>query len=120
MDWVLTPDELSAMNLGIFFDAVAVTGRRELVVSAKTAMADMMRGETAHLSRFARAIDQFEDASGAESLMACRGRSAYPTSRSPAPPDRAASTLAIDKGSWRPRRPSALTLNAASACSARR
>ncbi len=61
--WVLTPDELSAMNLGIFFDAVAVAGRRELLLRAKTEMGVLMRGETAYLTRFARAIDQFEDAS---------------------------------------------------------
>jgi CBS domain-containing protein len=61
--WVMTPDEDSAMNLGIFFDAVAVAGRGELVGQAKTALIEMMRGETAYLARFARAIDQFEGAS---------------------------------------------------------
>jgi CBS domain-containing protein len=57
--WILTPDEHSAMNLGIFFDAVAVTGRTELVDKAKFAMIDMMRGESAYLAHFARYIDQF-------------------------------------------------------------
>ena len=61
--WVLTPDEMSAMNLGIFWDAVAVAGKPELVTRAKSAMAELMRGETAYLARFAKAIDQFEDAS---------------------------------------------------------
>jgi CBS domain-containing protein len=61
--WILTPDEHSAMNLGIFFDAVAVTGRTSLVDKAKTAMIDMMRGESAYLAHFARYIDQFAGAS---------------------------------------------------------
>ncbi len=61
--WVMTPDEDSAMNLGIFFDAVPVAGRAELVARAKAALVEMMRGETAYLARFARAIDQFEGAS---------------------------------------------------------
>ncbi len=57
--WILTPDEHSAMNLGIFFDAVAVTGRAALVERAKVAMIEMMRGESAYLAHFARYIDQF-------------------------------------------------------------
>jgi CBS domain-containing protein len=61
--WVMTPDEDSAMNLGIFFDAVAITGRAELVARAKAALIEMMHGETAYLARFARAIDLFEGAS---------------------------------------------------------
>lgn len=61
--WVLQPDETSAMNLGIFFDAVAVAGKPELLAQAKAEMVAMMRGETGYLARFARAIDQFEGAS---------------------------------------------------------
>jgi CBS domain-containing protein len=73
--WVMTPDENSAMNLGIFVDAVAVAGRAELVVRAKGALVELMRGEAIHLARFARAIDHFESASGGmlSSLMASVG-----------------------------------------------
>ncbi len=73
--WVMTPDEESAMNLGIFFDAVPVAGRSELVARAKTALIELMRGEAIHLARFARAIDQFERASAGmlSSLMASVG-----------------------------------------------
>lgn len=73
--WVLTPDDYSAMNLGVFFDAVSVTGRADLLLRAKSAMADLMRGESAYLARFAKAIDQFEDASASmlSSLMATVG-----------------------------------------------
>src|SRR5712691_2968465 len=60
--WIMTPDEFSAMNLGIFFDAVGVAGR-PLVHRAKTAMVEMMRGESAYLAHFARYIDQFAGAS---------------------------------------------------------
>ena len=73
--WVMTPDEDSAMNLGIFFDAVAVAGRFELVGRAKAALIEMMRGESAYLARFARAIDLFEGASAGmiTTLMASVG-----------------------------------------------
>lgn len=74
-NWVLTPDDFSAMNLGVFFDAVAVAGNPSLVQSAKSAMCEMMLGETAYLARFAKAIDQFEDASAGvlSSFMATVG-----------------------------------------------
>ena len=71
----MTPDEMSAMNLGIFYDAVAVTGNPALVASAKAELSSLMRGEAAYLARFAKAIDQFEDASAGmlTSLMATVG-----------------------------------------------
>lgn len=73
--WILTPDENSAMNLGIFFDAVTVAGRDDLLVRAKGEVVTMMRGETGYLARFARAIDLFEDASAGmlTTLMASVG-----------------------------------------------
>jgi CBS domain-containing protein len=61
--WILEPDDHSAMNLGIFFDAIPVAGRAELVERAKAAMSEMMRGESAYLAHFARYIDQFAGAS---------------------------------------------------------
>ena len=71
----MTPDEDSAMNLGIFFDAVAVAGRSELVGRAKSALIEMMHGESTYLARFARAIDLFEGASAGmlTSIMASVG-----------------------------------------------
>jgi CBS domain-containing protein len=73
--WIMQPDESSAMNLGIFSDAVGVTGKIELVQRAKTAMVEMMRGETAYLAHFARYIDQFAGASAGmlASIMASVG-----------------------------------------------
>ena len=73
--WIMTPDDFSAMNLGIFFDAVAVAGQPALVQRSKAAMIEMMRGETAYLAHFARYIDQFAGASAGmlTSLMASVG-----------------------------------------------
>jgi CBS domain-containing protein len=73
--WIMQPDESSAMNLGIFFDAVGVTGKIELVQRAKTAMVEMMCGESAYLAHFARYIDQFAGASAGmlASIMASVG-----------------------------------------------
>lgn len=73
--WIVTPADDSPMNLGIFYDAVPVTGHYELVDRAKSAMVEMMHGESAYLSRFARAIDQFEGASAGmlTSIMASVG-----------------------------------------------
>ena len=48
------------MNLGIFFDAVAVAGRAELLRDAKAALIGMMRGERALLARFAHLIETFD------------------------------------------------------------
>jgi CBS domain-containing protein len=78
--WIMTPDEFSAMNLGIFFDAVAVAGQGDtvssnLVQQAKADMIELMRGESAYLAHFARYIDQFAGASAGmlTSLMASVG-----------------------------------------------
>jgi CBS domain-containing protein len=73
--WIIAPTDESPMNLGIFFDAVAVIGPNELLDRAKSAMIEMMHGESAYLSRFARAIDQFEGASASvlTSIMASVG-----------------------------------------------
>jgi CBS domain-containing protein len=73
--WIMTPDEFSAMNLGIFFDAVGVAGEAGLVQRAKAAMVEMMRGESAYLAHFARYIDQFAGASAGmlTSIMASVG-----------------------------------------------
>jgi CBS domain-containing protein len=57
--WILNRGGDSAMNLGIFSDAVSVAGRRDLLVHAKTAFFEMMRGESAHLAHFANLIDLF-------------------------------------------------------------
>jgi len=73
--WIIAPTDESPMNLGIFFDAVTVIGPNELLARAKSAMIEMMHGESAYLSRFARAIDQFEGASAGvlTSIMASVG-----------------------------------------------
>jgi CBS domain-containing protein len=47
------------MNLAIFFDAVAVTGRVELLAEAKGALVALMRGEQALLARFANLVETF-------------------------------------------------------------
>jgi CBS domain-containing protein len=60
--WILSPGGDSAMNLGIFSDAIAVAGKRDLLVHAKSAFTDMMRGESAHLAHFAQFIDLFASA----------------------------------------------------------
>jgi len=57
--WILTPGGDSAMNLGIFCDAVAIAGRRDILLRAKTAFMEMMRGESAYLAHFANLIDLF-------------------------------------------------------------
>jgi len=73
--WVLTPAPDSAMNLGIFFDAVAVCGSADLVDRARSELITLLRGESAYLSHFARAIDLFEGATAGmlSSIMASVG-----------------------------------------------
>ena len=57
--WLAEPDERAQMNIAIFYDAEAVAGDGELLRRAKQALIDAMRGERAHLARFARAVDAF-------------------------------------------------------------
>ena len=57
--WAVLGSGDSAMNLGIFCDAVAITGRGDLLPRAKMAFMDMMRGESARLAHFANLIDLF-------------------------------------------------------------
>jgi len=52
-----TPD--AAMNLAIFFDAIAVAGQVALLDAAKAALIEMLRGEQALLARFANLIETF-------------------------------------------------------------
>jgi CBS domain-containing protein len=57
--WVLSRDAESAMNIAIFFDAVAVAGAPDLVARAKEALVALMRGEAALLAHFAHLIETF-------------------------------------------------------------
>ncbi len=57
--WIIVGGGDSAMNLGIFCDSVAIAGQSDLLLRARTAFMEMMRGETAHLAHFANLIDLF-------------------------------------------------------------
>ncbi|MBM6583881.1 cyclic nucleotide-binding domain-containing protein [Microvirga sp. BT689] len=58
--WVLRGDPEAMMNIAIFVDAVAVTGSADVLIRAKAALFELMRGETALLARFASLIGTFE------------------------------------------------------------
>ena len=58
--WVHSGDAEAAMNIAIFFDAVAVTGPTELLIRAKVALIELMQGEMALLARFSYLIETFE------------------------------------------------------------
>ena len=47
------------MNIAIFYDAEAVASDGDLLRAAKQDSIDAMRGERAHLARFARAAERF-------------------------------------------------------------
>ena len=57
--WVLSRNAEAAMNIAIFFDAAAVAGDPDLVVQAKKALVELMRGEAALLAHFAHLIETF-------------------------------------------------------------
>ncbi len=57
--WLALSDEAGAMNIAIFYDAMATAGDSELLRAAKQDLIDRMHGETVHLARFASAIDAF-------------------------------------------------------------
>lgn len=58
-DWVWDRTPEAALNLAIFFDAVAPCGRIELLAEARGALIGMMQGEQALLARFAGLIETF-------------------------------------------------------------
>jgi CBS domain-containing protein len=73
--WVISPDENSPMNLGIFVDAVGIGLNQELLSRAKATLFEILRGESAYLSHFARAIDLFPGSGGMlNAIMATVGR----------------------------------------------
>jgi CBS domain-containing protein len=57
--WLALGDDSGVMNIAIFIDAEAVAGDPELLSAAKHDLIEAMRGERAHLARFARAVDAF-------------------------------------------------------------
>ena len=57
--WLALSDEAGVMNIAIFYDAEAVAGDADLLRAAKQDLIDAMRGERAHLARFARAAEAF-------------------------------------------------------------
>jgi CBS domain-containing protein len=57
--WLSAPDEASAMNVAILYDAAAVAGSEEPLRRAKNALIEAVRGETLFLAHFARAADAF-------------------------------------------------------------
>jgi CBS domain-containing protein len=57
--WVHRGDAEAAMNIAIFFDAVAVAGPADILTRAKEALFELMRGEAALLARFASLIEAF-------------------------------------------------------------
>ena len=58
--WVAAPDESAAMNVAIFYDAVAVAGRADLLAKAKEALIASVRSEQIYLARFAKAVEAFQ------------------------------------------------------------
>ncbi|WP_374548086.1 putative nucleotidyltransferase substrate binding domain-containing protein, partial [Rhodoblastus sp.] len=58
--WTTTPDEQSAMNVAIFFDAEAVAGDASLLARAKKELVEKVANERVFLARFAKAIESFE------------------------------------------------------------
>lgn len=57
--WVQERTPEAAMNIAIFLDAVALTGRTGLLDEVKSALFRMMRGEAALMAHFAHLIDSF-------------------------------------------------------------
>jgi CBS domain-containing protein len=58
--WMTTPDDQSAMNVAIFYDAIAVAGDFSLLERAKKQLVEKVAGERVFLGRFAKAIEAFE------------------------------------------------------------
>jgi len=57
--WLALGGDAGMVNIAIFFDATAAAGDPKLLTAAKENLIEAMRGEQAHLARFARAVDAF-------------------------------------------------------------
>jgi CBS domain-containing protein len=57
--WVALPGETAHMDVAILYDAVAVAGNAALLTRAKAALIETVRGRSAFMVHFARAIDAF-------------------------------------------------------------
>ena len=57
--WLLSRDPDAAMNMAIFFDALAVAGNANHLARAKAALVELLRGESALLARFAHLTETF-------------------------------------------------------------
>jgi CBS domain-containing protein len=58
--WITTPDNESAMNVAIFYDAAAVAGEAALLQRTKRALLERVGKERVFLGRFAAAVLAFE------------------------------------------------------------
>ncbi|MBB4197518.1 hypothetical protein CCR94_22365 [Rhodoblastus sphagnicola] len=58
--WITTPDNESAMNVAIFYDATAVAGDAHLLERTKQALLEKIGSERVFLARFAAAVLAFE------------------------------------------------------------
>jgi CBS domain-containing protein len=57
--WVAIPDGNAHMDVAILYDAVAVAGNAQLLAEAKSGLVEAVRGRSAFMVHFARAIDSF-------------------------------------------------------------
>jgi CBS domain-containing protein len=57
--WVAIPDEHAHMDVAILYDAEAVAGNAQLLAHAKRDLVEVVRGRSAFMVHFARAIDAF-------------------------------------------------------------
>ena len=101
--WIIAGGNESAMNLGIFCNSAAIAGQSDLLLRARTAFIDMMRGEKAHLAYFANFIDLFasSDMGAFANLMVsvgARSDAVHIKKAGTFPIVHGARTLAIEKG----------------------
>ncbi|MEA2777705.1 MAG: hypothetical protein QOF90_3111 [Acetobacteraceae bacterium] len=57
--WVAIPEGDAHMDVAIMYDAVAVAGNAQLLAEAKAGLVEAVRGRSAFMVHFARAIDAF-------------------------------------------------------------
>ena len=75
--WIHGSDPEGPMNLAIFLDAAAVDGDADLLAAARDHVDRLLTGSAPWFTRFARAVEQFDDGGGWWSrLPGLRGREA--------------------------------------------
>lgn len=117
--WVAAPDENAMMNVAIFYDAAAVSGRADLLQKTKAALIESVRSERVYLARFAHAIEAFETPIGLFNNLIEKGGTLDLKKGASFRSCMACARSRSNTASWKPRPPNVSTGSLSATCCAK-